>query len=213
MESPRIGGSEAWATGSGTPSSKSSPERGRLIVISGPSGVGKSTIVDRLQHRRSFYFSVSVTTRSPRPDERDGVDYHFVDPERFRLMAADGSLLEWAEYNGRLYGTPRRAVEEALAAGRDVLLDIEIRGALQVKEAYPAAVTIFIEPPSAEVLEARLRGRGDTSAAEVEGRLQVARWQTEVARRHFDHLVVNDEVDAAVDRILRILTPPDEGSP
>ncbi len=189
---------------SGPPCSKSSPDPGRLIVVSGPSGVGKSTIVDRVVTALPLEFSVSATTRDPRPGEEPGQDYHFVSREVFEVMIEAGELLEWAEYNSHLYGTPRRPVLESLAAGSDVLLEIEVQGARQVKAAYPAALTIFIAPPSIETLEARLRARGDTSAEAVDRRLAIARAEM-AAADEFDHIVVNDVLDTAVNEMLRIL--------
>lgn len=181
---------------------------GRLIVISGPSGVGKSTVVSALAQRHRFFFSVSATTRGARPGETDGVDYFFVDGGVFARMRDAGELLEWAEYSGCLYGTPRAPVLARIEAGQDVLLDIEVQGAMQVKSAFPEAITIFLAPPAVDELQRRLRSRGDTHAADVERRLEIARWQLTVAEEHFDHIVVNDEVEAAVEQILRILGHP-----
>ena len=192
-------------------SSKSSPDpgaRGRLIVISGPSGVGKSTVVNALAERHPFYFSISATTRAPRPGETDGVEYFFVDSEEFVRMRDAGMLLEWAEYSGNLYGTPRAAVLERLARGDDVLLDIEVLGAVQVKTSFPTALSVFLAPPTREELERRLRNRGDTSPADIERRLNIAQWQLEVAEERFDHVVLNDSVEDAVERMLRILETP-----
>jgi guanylate kinase len=191
--------------------SKNSPDQaalGRLIVISGPSGVGKSTVVNALAERHPFFFSISATTRTARPGETDGIEYYFVDSEEFVHMRDTGELLEWAEYSGNLYGTPRSPVLERIADGRDVLLDIEVMGAVQVKTSFPEALTLFLAPPTPEELERRLRNRGDTSSADVERRLDIARWQLEVAGERFDHIVVNDSVEAAVERILRILNAP-----
>jgi len=193
------------------PFSKSSPDRaafGRLIVVSGPSGAGKSTIVNALADRHPFFFSISATTRTARPGETDGVEYHFVDRDEFVRMRDTGRLLEWAEYSGNLYGTPRAPVLERIAAGDDVLLDIEVMGAVQVKASFPEALTVFLTPPTLEELERRLRSRGDTSPEDIERRLAIARWQIEVAEERFDHIVVNDSVEAAVERILRILRVP-----
>jgi guanylate kinase len=174
-------------------------------VISGPSGVGKSTIVDRLQDAWPFEFSVSATTRAPRAGEDPGVDYHFVNRSVFAAMVDSDRFLEWAEYADNLYGTPRRPVFDALDAGRSVLLDIEVNGAVQVMDSYDAAVTIFVMPPSIEELEARLRGRQDTDDTAITGRMAVAEMQMAVGRERFDHLVVNNDVEAAVGIIVRIL--------
>lgn len=165
-----------------------------------------------LAQRHQFYFSVSATTRRPRPGETDGVDYYFVDEAGFKHMREQGELLEWAEYSGHLYGTPRAPVLDRLSRGEDVLLDIEIKGAIQVKEAFPAATTLFISPPSVAELERRLRTRGDTSDQDVDNRLGIARWQLEVAEQQFDHIVINDSVEGAVERIVRILEAPSNGS-
>mgnify|MGYP001766219008 CR=1 FL=1 len=155
-----------------------------------------------------------MTTRPPRPGEADGEDYFFVDREGF-LAARDASaLLEWAEYSGHLYGTPRAQVERFLAVGQDVLLDIELLGARQGKAAVPEALLVFITPPSLQVLEARLRGRGDTTAEQVARRLAVARAQIDEARSWFDHIVVNDDLERAIGEVAGILTAPaPPGSP
>lgn len=183
------------------------PRRGRLVVVSGPSGVGKSSVVAGVRRRTGAAFSVSVTTRPPRPGERNGVDYWFVDDETFDQMIDDGALLEWADYGGYRYGTPRTEVVRMLEAGRDVILDIENEGAKQVKRAYPDAVTIFILPPNRAELERRLRARGDTSPRDVERRLAIADAQIAEAPRVYDHLVVNDDLDTAIDEIVSILAP------
>ena len=161
-----------------------------------------------MAERHPFFFSVSATTRNARPGETNGVDYHFVDPQEFARMRAAGELLEWAEYSGQFYGTPREPVLDRIAAGDDVLLDIEVQGAIQVKASFPAAITLFLTPPTLDELERRLRSRGDTSPPDVERRLDIARWQLEVAEETFDHIVVNDSVEEAVERILRILEAP-----
>ncbi len=147
-----------------------------------------------------------MTTRPARPGEKEGVDYHFVDRARFRSAVAAQELAEWAEYSGHLYGTPRRPIEEHLGAGEDVVLDIEMLGSEQVRAAFPEAILVFVEPPSMKALEARLRGRGDTSDVEVASRLSVARWQMERARGLFDFFVVNDDLKRAVDELVGILS-------
>jgi len=162
-------------------------------------------VVGALAAQHPFYFSISATTRSARPGETDGIEYYFVELDEFERMRDAGELLEWAEYSGRLYGTPRSPVVDRLGAGDDVLLDIEVHGAVQVKTSYPEAITLFLAPPSLDELERRLRARGDTEADDIERRLAIARWQMEVAEERFDHVVTNDSVDGAVERILRIL--------
>jgi guanylate kinase len=182
------------------------PVKGKLLVISGPSGVGKSSVVRALTDRMAFHFSVSWTTRKRRAGEVDGVDYVFVDRVRFEEAIARGGLLEWAEYSGNLYGTPRDAVLEHLELGEHVLLDIENDGAGQVKAAYPDAVLIFIMPPSRAELERRLRTRGDTAEEDIRMRLGVAEAQIEEARSNFDYLVLNSSVDTAAGEIVSILS-------
>jgi guanylate kinase len=174
--------------------------------VSGPSGTGKTSVVEGLSDRHDFHFSVSMTTRPARPDEVDGVDYRFVDRAAFEAAVAAGEMVEWAEYSGHLYGTPRAAIEGPLAAGADVLLDIEILGARQVKEAFPEALMVYVLPPSMEVLEERLRGRGDTDPEAVARRLAVAEWQIDQARALFDHFVVNDDLATAIGEVAGILS-------
>jgi guanylate kinase len=179
--------------------------RGILLVISGPSGVGKSSVVHALTKRVRFHFSVSWTTRERRPGERDGVDYVFVNRSRFLDNIESGGFLEWAEYSGHLYGTPRAAVLAHLDAGHHVLLDIENDGAGQVKDSYPEALLVFLLPPSLQELERRLRQRGDTSEADIELRLGVAAEQMAEAEWKFDYTVVNDRVDVVAGEIVSIL--------
>ncbi len=186
-------------------SSITSPDRGTLLVISGPSGVGKSSVVEGLLQGTGASFSVSATTRAPRPGEVDGEDYFFVSPDEFDRLIADDELLEYAEYGGHRYGTPRTAVFDRLFAGEHVVLDIENLGAHQVKAAYPEAVLVFIVPPSMDELERRLRSRGDTSDENVARRLGVAAGQVADAEETFDHLVVNDDLETAISQVVPIL--------
>lgn len=170
--------------------------RGHLFVISGPSGVGKGTLVGMLKACEGIWVSVSATTRSPREGEEEGRDYFFMTREDFLAKAEAGGFIEWAEYSGNCYGTPADKVEEQLDAGRDVVLEIEVQGALQVKERMPEAKLIFIEPPSMEVLEARLRGRGTETDEAIARRLEAAR--VELAEKmKYDYTLVNDDLDRA----------------
>ncbi len=178
---------------------------GRVVVVSGPGGVGKGTVVRALVARHpQLTLSVSATTRAARPGEIDGVHYHFLNDAAFDDLVARGGFLEWAEFAGNRYGTPWSSVRDALAQGRDVVLEIEVQGAAQVRERFHDAVLIFLTPPSRDVLEQRLRGRGTDDAARVAHRLALAELETAQARQ-FDHVVVNDTVDGAVDEIGRIL--------
>ncbi len=179
---------------------------GRLLVISGPSGSGKSSIVKELLDRIDADFSVSATTRLPRPGERHGIHYSFISRRDFEGMIENGDLLEWALYNNRYYGTPNLPIETALAAGRDVLLEIEIQGARQVRDRHPDAVMFFVQPPSLDELEKRLRRRGDTSEEDIQDRLEIAGNELEEAPQLFDHIVLNDALDAAVDEIVSLVT-------
>ncbi len=180
--------------------------RGRLIVISGPSGAGKSTIVFKaIEGRDDMCFSTSVTSRKARPGEVDGREYFFIDRERFLQMIANDELLEHAEYVGNFYGTPRRFVEDKLAAGVSVFLDIEVQGARQVSERMPEAIKIFVIPPSLEELRNRLVKRGTDSPEAIEGRLKRAK--EEYAEADFyDYIVVNDKVEIAAAELQAILT-------
>lgn len=177
-------------------------DRGLLVVLAGPSGVGKGTVHAHVRAALAdAVLSVSVTTRSPRPGEVDGVDYHFVTRERFQELVDARALLEWATYAGHCYGTPREPVTEAVADGRVVLLDIEVQGALQVREHDPDALLVFLVPPSLEELERRLRGRGTEDDDAVARRLARAREELAEADR-FDVGVVNDDLDVCVAEVL-----------
>ena len=176
-----------------------------LFVISGPSGAGKGTVVRAAAARRpDVLLSVSMTTRPARPGERNGVDYRFVTREEFMAVRDAGGFLEWAEVYGFLYGTPREPVEHALAAGRDVICELDIQGAMSIKRAEQSSVLIFIEPPSFEELTRRLRGRG-TEDPEAQGRRIKAAYDEIKQKRIYDHILVNDDVARATDELLRIL--------
>ncbi len=180
-------------------------ERGLLIVLSGPSGVGKGTVCAALRKRSSnLVYSISATTRKPRRNEVDGVHYFFKERAEFEKMIEENAFLEWAEYMGNYYGTPRKFVEDTLAQGRDVLLEIEVQGALQVKKKFPEGVFIFLAPPSMHELKQRIAMRGTESEEAMTGRLTVA--EKEMALVHeYDYSVVNDRVDLACKRILSIV--------
>ena len=179
--------------------------RGRLVIISGPSGVGKNTVVRGMAERRTFHFSVSATTRPARPGETDGVDYHFVDAGTFSSMIEEDRLLEWADFAGSRYGTLREEVLDYLEDGHDVVLDVEVSGALQVMASYPDAISIFVMPPSIEELESRMRGRRDMSEPQIATRLALAEEQIAVGPERFRHVVVNEDLDATVAAIMDIL--------
>ena len=180
-------------------------DKGVLIVVSAPSGCGKSTVLRRLMElREKLHFSVSATTRAPREGEEDGVHYFFVEREAFEKMIRDGAFLEYAQYVGNYYGTPRAAVEEQIARGYDVYLDIEVQGAMQIKSARPETLLIFLMPPSMEELERRLTGRGTDSPETIRSRLNEA--ERECGERdRYDFIVVNDEVDRAAAEISGII--------
>ena len=204
-ESTRAG--SVVAGGGGRPGSGADPARGRLIVLAGPSGVGKSSVVDELRRRLpELYFSVSATTRDPRPGEVDGTDYHFVGPAGFDRLVERGELLEWAEIHGGLQrsGTPREPVERELAVGRPVLVEVDLAGARAIKAALPEAVTVFLAPPSLAELTRRLQQRGTESAAQFARRLETA--QDEMAARdEFDVVLVNHELQVVAARLVDLM--------
>lgn len=181
-------------------------QRGNLIVLSGPSGAGKSTVVGKATDKRNdCCFSVSVTTRKPRPGEIDGREYFFVQPDDFKVMVENGELLEHAEYVANSYGTPKAYVEKMLNEGKNVILDIEVQGARQVKEKMPDAVMIFVVPPSLEELERRLVSRGTETARAIEARLIRAR-QEYAEADFYDYLIINDDADEAADELNAIIS-------
>ena len=177
----------------------------RVFVITGPSGVGKGTLIRGLMERLpELELSVSATTRRPRPGEAEGVDYHFLSPEEFQRRVEAGDFVEHADYAGRRYGTLRSELDRRVGAGVPVLLEIEVQGARQVRDAMPEAVQVFIAPPSLEALRTRLIGRGTDDQQEVERRLQVAEEELG-AQSEFGHVVVNDRLDDALDELAAIV--------
>ena len=177
----------------------------RVLVITGPSGVGKGTLIRGLMRRiPNLELSVSGTTRAPRPGERDGVDYHFLTQEAFDRLVEEGAFVEHADYAGRSYGTLRSELDERLRAGVPVVLEIEVQGARQVRATMPDAVLVFIAPPSLQALRARLEGRGTDDPQEVQRRLRVAE-QELLARDQFGHVVVNDRLEDALDQLTEVV--------
>ncbi len=179
--------------------------RGKTFIISGPSGVGKSTVLKNLfEGREDLYFSISATTREPREGETDGVHYHFISVERFQELIEADAFLEYAEYVGNFYGTPKKYVDKAMDDGKDVILDIEVQGALQVSNKRPDTIRIFIAPPSWDELERRLRCRGTDSEEKIQKRLVRAKSELRTADV-YDYFVINDTVDRAVREINAIM--------
>ncbi len=179
--------------------------RGALIVFSGPSGSGKGTVLgEYFKSHPEAAFSVSATTRKPRPGEIDGTSYHFVSRERFEEMIREGEVLEYTQYNGNYYGSPAGPIRKELEAGRDVVLEIEVDGAMQVRERFPEALLIFVLPPSFGELERRLTGRGTETPEEIAGRLAAALRELRQAHR-YDYLLINDQVEEAAARLGEII--------
>ena len=182
------------------------PNRGLLVVLSGPSGSGKGTVLKRaMQKNEQLELSVSVTTRAPREGEIDGVNYYFLTPEAFQNLLAEDGLLEWAEFCGNFYGTPREKIEQRLNEGKDVVLEIEVQGAMKVRAAFPDAVLIFNLPPSLEELKNRLTGRQTEPPEVVEKRLNTAFWEISQAE-NYGYVIVNDNVEDAANAFLSILS-------
>ncbi len=182
--------------------------KGKLVVISAPSGCGKGTILKGLfdldKEDKSFVLSISMTTRAPRATEQDGVDYFFVEREQFEKLINEDQFIEYAQFNGNYYGTPRTFIEKCINEGKTVLLEIEVQGAEKVRSKFPESVSIFILPPSLEELEKRLRGRQTDAPEVIERRLKIA--PLEIARKdEFDYRVVNDDASSAIDEIYNII--------
>lgn len=180
-------------------------KRGTLFVIAGPSGAGKTSVIRKALESVSLHLSVSATTRSLREGEVDGVDYRFITDDEFEHMIEKDAFLEWEEVYGKRYGTPRAPVEEALRRGEDVLLEIDVKGALDVKRKMPQARLVFVRPPSERHLRERLEARDTDHVAEIDKRLEVAPWELEVGEREFEEKIVNDDLDEAVEKLVEIL--------
>lgn len=181
-------------------------QKGKTFIISGPSGVGKSTVLRALlERKRDIYFSVSATTRDPRPGEIDGIHYHFLTMDTFQERIAKDAFLEYAEYVGNFYGTPMKNIDVAMSRGQDVILDIEIQGAIQVTSKRPEVVRIFIAPPSWSELERRLTERGTDTEDKIQKRLVRAKVEFQTAHT-YDYFVINDSVESAVNELTAIIT-------
>lgn len=182
-----------------------SPKKGILIVLSGPSGTGKGTVAKGMQRKnKNVYFSISATTRKPRYNEIDGKDYYFMSKDEINDIINTGNMLEYAQYCGNIYGTPKKAIIDQLNNGKDVLLDIDVQGGAQVKEKIPDCISVFLLPPSLKVLEQRLRDRKTDSEENIKKRLKAAVGELDQVK-NYDYLVVNDDLDNCVNDVLHIL--------
>jgi guanylate kinase len=196
---------------SGTQAQPPARGDGRLVVISGPSGAGKTSVCRALKHAPQVEFSVSATTRAMRPGEREGVDYHFLPRAEFERRVAAGEFLEWAAYNDKLYGTLRAPMQAAIAAGRVFLLEIEVKGTRQLREARVPGLYLFIEPPSLDELRLRLQRRGANSAADIEARVRIAAEEMAAARATvhgrplYDETILNVDLDATIRRVAQTI--------
>ena len=179
-------------------------QKGLLLVVSGPSGCGKGTVLKEVMQQQDLYYSVSLTTRAPRPGEVDGVQYHFVSKEQFEKMIARDEVLEHAEFCGNYYGTPRDAVEAMRNEGKNVILEIEVQGALKVKEKNPQALLLFVTPPSAEELKHRLIDRGTETMDVINDRMRRAAEESEIMD-HYQYLVINDDLDTCVKEVHQLI--------
>ena len=188
-----------------------SGNKGKLVVISGPSGAGKTSVCRALKPLQSVEFSVSATTRAARTGEQDGVDYHFLSKPDFEARVAKGDFLEWASYNDNLYGTPRWPMDEAIAAGRTFLLEIEVAGTRQLREKATEGLYVFIAPPSIEELRQRLIRRGTNTDEDIESRVRIAEEEIEAARQQiagkplYDHWVLNDDLEATIAAVRELI--------
>ena len=179
-------------------------KNGLLIVVSGPAGSGKGTVLSDLIKDENYKYSVSATTRAPRPDEVDGVNYHFLTREGFEARIARGEMLELTEYCGNYYGTPKAPVDQALDEGKNIILEIEVQGALQVKEKMPEAIMIFIMPPNYETLLSRIRGRGTETEEVIQTRMKQSHFEIDNFPK-YDYVVVNDDLEKATAQVGNIL--------